>query len=189
MFIVVLNIIAFVTFSCSNDEINPLLDESSNFETLLNVPTNTKENSLISTCVSHQFFPPITIDYSLIPTINRCTVSFNINNIIHEINPGNEDNVRVLVQVIENPIDHPDSTGGDQGEIFNFSFEINEITDNTFDIVHSTDNIVTSNIIDLVTANKNLKVSIGLNVINGGVFCNPFRPENVFFTTTNNCPF
>ena len=177
-------IIVLLFNACSTDD-SELLEQD-----VISLEVETEKSSLSSLCIQHSFVPPITQEYN-VSQFGFCTVSFDIGTVFTLIPPGSN-NIRYMIQVIEGPLDHPDGPTGPPPVVHNFIFDsLDDIDNDTFDILYrfSNPNAPTPTFGFATDHHKQLKVSFGVFNEGIGVFCNPFKPENVFFITSDDCPF
>ncbi len=171
--------------SCSTEELE--LNEQ---ETISLEAKSKKISATVPGCVQHAFFPAITQEYN-VSSFGYCTVSFNIGNLITAI-PSGSSNIKYIIQVVEGPLDHPDGVVDGPQVIHNFVFNSDEdITNDSFDILyrHFGDDAPVPTFGFITDQYKRLKVSFGVFNQGIGSLCTPFKPENVFFTTTDDCPW
>lgn len=182
-FISYLFITLLIFSSCSTEELELNEQESITLEA-----ASGKASALVPLCVQHSFFPAITQEYN-VSSFGYCSVSFDIGSIITAIPPG-ASNIKYIIQVIESPTDHPDGSNGAPQVIHNFVFDSASSIDNdSFDVSYDFDGGGPTPSLGFITDHKRLKVSFGVFNQGIGALCTSFKPENVFFTTANDCPY
>lgn len=150
----------------------------------------------IPLCIPHGFTPQITNDYSVSTppgsNLSLCVANFDLGS-ISVLQPTTVNtNLKFIIQIIENPIDHPDGFSGGETVVHNLVSDFNSQINDSFDIVHffGQGNPPIIPTFGFIVGVKRLKVSFGVfeqSII--GNLCTPFRSENVFFTSVNDCVF